>query len=125
MPDLRVSRAPIDDDEVNAARQPSKLVGKCTALGNRPHCAVQVANLASVDTFLGLAEATTGCAADFDEDKLSGRAGIDRQQVDLVAADTHIARDDGPLQRAQMIDDGVLGGRASSLPLCCRHDRRR
>ena len=69
-----------------------------------------MADLAAVDTFLGSAESATLGAAHFDEDELEWRTGVNRQDVDLVTADTEVSRYDGPSQTA-------AGARApSSLP---------
>ncbi len=83
-----------------------------------------MADLDSVDTFLGFTEESTCGAAHLHADELRWRAGIDNQQVDLVAADTHVSRHDVPTQVAQVLEGSVLGRCSSPLPFRSHNPRR-
>jgi len=121
VPDLRWTGSSVDDDEVYASRKAAQLDRHEASRGHRGHRSVEMADLASVDTFLGLAEAAARRAANLDKDEFERRPLVDRYQVDLVAADAHVSRDGGPAHAAQVRESGVLGDCPSPLPLR-RHD---
>lgn len=48
-------------------------------------------------------------AANFDQGQLSGRTGVDAEQIDLVAADSYVTRQDRPSCPYQMSGNHLFG----------------
>ena len=71
--------------------------------------------LAMVDRLLWQAEVASRTPADLDDDQHSGWPRVDRDEVELVAADADVPGEDRPAPGSQLLGDGRLGGIAESL----------
>ena len=89
--------AGFDHDEVEPKRKvrerPS--VGQDTEITERERRLMESGALASVDGLLGEAEVAAGAPANLDQGQTGRRTGIDRQQVDLGAADAELPGEAG------------------------------
>lgn len=102
MTHYRSSGAPIDDEQVDSAREPAdpqsaELSGACE--GNRR--AIHPSHLRTVDTLFGRPESCTGRATNLDEYQFNRRARIHRQQVYLVPAHADVPRKDSPAESGE------------------------
>jgi hypothetical protein len=111
--------AGLDDDDVEAERQERQrpAVGKGAGRDHRPSRVSNVAALAVVDGFLGEAESPRAAEADLDDHEASGRgwAGVDCDEVELVAADADVPGEDGPALGFEAMRDERLRLVASKL----------
>ena len=86
------------------------------AVGHRPPIEQAVGRLpdagafAVIDGFLRQAEPAGAPPADLDDDEGSGRARVDRHEIEFVAADMDVPGQDGPARVAQPGTDEGLGG---------------
>lgn len=74
-----------------------------------------MADLGTVNSFLGRAESRRPETAHLDNHERRGRPGIDREDVYLVTADTQIAAHDVPTKAFQVVGCFCLRKRAVDL----------
>ncbi len=78
-------------------------------------CGAKSCSLPPANGFLGEAEAAFRAEADLDEDQCGRRPRIDRDHIDLGAADMDVAAQDLPAIGDQPRDDHILTGVAAPL----------
>ena len=105
----------LDDDEVEAERQPRRLpAGRLDPAEGSP---MQPRLLPPVHRLLGQAEVPTATPADLDDDQLPRWSRIDGNDVELRPADMDLAPEEGPASRHERRGDPVLGPVAGDLEL--------
>jgi hypothetical protein len=122
MPDGRHRATKIDDHDIDARVQATDT--NLTSLLRPTEGArrtVQIAHLSAVDPLLRRSERETARGTNLYAHELVRRTGIDGDDVDLVAADLHVARDHSPLALSEPRDGDVLRRRATPL-LDCAHN---
>ena len=90
-----------------------KLVNETYGPNNIRRRTSGTADLRTVDSFLGSSERRRADAAHLDDDQCARRAGVDRDRVNLVAADFQVARHDAPAAAFQVVSGLLLRGRAA------------
>jgi len=90
------------------ARQRAR-AGHTSAGEQGGHCAIEVTDLVPVDPPFRRPEPRMPLAANFDQGQLSGRTGVDAEQIDLVAADSYVTRQDRPSCPYQMSGNHLFG----------------
>src|SRR4051812_42627028 len=90
--------AGIDRDQVHPQRhgRQARSVGQRPRLEQRGHRATQGAPLAVVERLLRETEVTTPASPHLDDDEPRRRAGIDRDEVELVTTEADVAAKDDP-----------------------------
>ena len=118
MPDRRLRAAQVNNDKVDASVQATDAKPCCVIRAReRARGAVQIADLARVDTFLGRAEVRAAGGPNLHAHELAWRPWVQRNDVDLVTrAALDVARDDAPAPVDEPRNCDVFGECSASLP---------
>ncbi len=102
--------ARFDHDEVDADWEPRCRTPIRQAVLQQPaDRRAKVAALAMTERLLRQTEVAAPSPADLDDHEHRWRARVDRDEVDLVATDTHVPRENRPARDGQTMRDGHLG----------------
>lgn len=113
----------LDEHEIEPQRKVWKrlAVREAAAVEQPERGIAHPAALAPVERLLRQPEVAAHPPADLDSDQGRGRSRVDRDDVQLVAADVDVSAEDRPAERLEASDDEVLRGVAGVLGLRSRH----
>src|SRR5687768_8499066 len=100
----------LDDDQIEPQRQTGQVraVGQTPEVPEREAGSVEVRALAVVNGLLGQAEIAACPPANLDGDEGGGRARVNREDVDLGAADANVRIDHAPAEGREVRGDSRL-----------------
>jgi hypothetical protein len=120
-PDRAVPSLPrrLDHDEIDSQRQGREFAAAGEAVREQPtDGGTKVRALAVVDGLLPQPEGARGTPAHLDDHEDGGRAGVDRDEIELAPPDSHVPAQDRPAVTLQLSRDRRLG--CIAVVLGCR-----